>query len=62
MHARTFRVLKPCAALVAALSSLALTACSGGSGAAPSSNTTPAPTVTQSSITLPSSVQVVSAK
>jgi hypothetical protein len=39
---------------------LALSACSGGSGAAPAN--IPAPTVTQSNITLPSSVQVVSAK
>lgn len=46
------------AGLAAALLMLGLAACSGGSGG---SSAAPAP-VTQSTITLPSSVQVVSAK
>lgn len=49
---------KACAGIAAGVLMLGLAACSGSSGG---SSTNPAP-VTQSAISLPSSVQVVSAK
>lgn len=60
MFHRVSGVSKACFGIAAGLLLLGLSACSGGSGTTTTNNGSP--TVTQSSITLPSSVQVVSAK
>lgn len=59
MHSFFPTRLPSCIAIAALLSSLA--ACGGGGSAAPAAATTPS-VITQSAITLPTSVQVVSAK
>jgi ABC-type glycerol-3-phosphate transport system substrate-binding protein len=58
MSHRPSPLTKVCAGLAAGVLALGLTACSGSSGG---STTTQQAPVTQSTITLPSSVQVVSA-